>query len=236
MAFTTTLPHNPFPTGAPSSAPTVAGPSGLGGATVASQFVVVAIVACGVFAAVVITIMYRRRRAPHPGVEEWAWGGPGTRLLVDNGNGVLVQVQPPRRKRKKLGPEPTVWDAQLELRDEKEDDEVEAWSVSWGWELSLPQPLGVALPSNPDPFNPAVDVTVLIAMPEQPRDGAVDEFDFPPLEMGTFIQPVAADPAELRALRPPKAKKREETAREETEEQPHRVRVDGFRRFRRAYA
>lgn len=58
----------------------------------------------------IITVMYRRRRAPHPGVDEWNWRGNGTHMFVDNGNGAVL-VEQPRKKRKKLGPEPRMWDA-----------------------------------------------------------------------------------------------------------------------------
>lgn len=86
------------------------------------------------------------------------------------------------------------------------------------------------MPNNPDPFRPSADVTVLIAMPEPMRER--DDYDFPLVELGTYTQPVD-DAAALWALRPPKPPKRTEEV-EEAEVQ--RVRVDGFRRFRRAYA
>lgn len=85
------------------------------------QFVVVAIVACGVFAAGVITIMYRRRRQQIY-VERMGLGGfqGNTRLLMSD-SGVLVEVPTrrththaqPRKKRPKLGPEPKLWDVEV---------------------------------------------------------------------------------------------------------------------------
>lgn len=99
------------------------------------QFVVVAIVACGVFAAGVMTIMYRRRRQrlylEQMGMATWRGN---TRLLMTD-NGVLIEVPTrrtnnaggtaggERKKRRKLGPEPKLWDVEVgECVDESDDE------------------------------------------------------------------------------------------------------------------
>ncbi|BEJ17126.1 hypothetical protein CspHIS471_0605270 [Cutaneotrichosporon sp. HIS471] len=84
------------------------------------QFVVVAIVACGVFAAGVITIMYRRRRQQIYAERMGLGGFQGRSRLLLSDDGVLIQVrtrrpqgQHPRKKRPKLGPEPKIWDVEV---------------------------------------------------------------------------------------------------------------------------
>lgn len=100
------------------------------------QYVVVAIVACVVFSAGVVVIMIRRRRALryHDGL---FWGGPGvgaTRLVLDP-SGVLVEVPAnhrptERRARKKLGPEPRMWDSEVGEDVESSLDKMDDWHVS----------------------------------------------------------------------------------------------------------
>ncbi|CAK9784108.1 hypothetical protein CC85DRAFT_281876 [Cutaneotrichosporon oleaginosum] len=143
------------------------------------QFVVVAIVACGVFAAGVITVMYRRRRQRILAERMGLGGFQGrTRLLLSDG--VIIdmppgrgQAQQPRKKRPKLGPEPKLWDVEvgdcvvLDALDapEQEDSDMDSFesSIDEGTPMKGKgvnkldvdewQPVAINLPPHP-PHNP----------------------------------------------------------------------------------
>ncbi|GMK57397.1 hypothetical protein CspeluHIS016_0402310 [Cutaneotrichosporon spelunceum] len=145
------------------------------------QFVVVAIVACGVFAAAVITVMYRRRRQQIYTERMGLGGFQGRTRLLRSDDGVLIEVptrrphgQHPRKKRPKLGPEPKIWDvevgdcavAQGGLDAEPEDSDADSFESSFyegtpdkgtgTLDVDEWQPIAINLPPHPehDPEDP----------------------------------------------------------------------------------
>lgn len=124
----------------------MATPDGTNSVAITFQFVVVAVVACGIFSAGVITVMYRRRRAmarlargggAYVDTDRLEWGfrrrpnggdeDNPTRLVLAE-NGMFVEV--PVKKRPKLGPEPKVWDAQMGHWQDVKEEVPHAWHVS----------------------------------------------------------------------------------------------------------
>lgn len=92
------------------------------------QYVVVAVVACGVFAAGVTTIMLRRHRRMQM-LAAAQGGGEGRVVFGDDGYMYDMPGAPrvntaARTRRKRLGPTPKIWDAEVggEHLDEADED------------------------------------------------------------------------------------------------------------------
>lgn len=95
------------------------------------QYVVVAVVACGVFAAGVTTIMLRRHRRQQM-LAAARGGGDGRVVFGDDGYLYDMPGAPRvntagRTRRKKLGPTPKIWDAEVGGDHPEEPDEEIGW-------------------------------------------------------------------------------------------------------------
>lgn len=163
------------------------------------QYVVVAVVACGVFAAGVTTIMLRRHRRQQM-LAAARGGGDGRVLFGDDGYLYDMPGAPRvntagagRTRRKKLGPTPKIWDAKVGGEYAEEADEEIGWeeqkNMGVGLQVGLPaseapsrathslQPVAIAVPAHEAESDdqPYVDVAVLIAMPDPSLSYAADE-------------------------------------------------------------
>lgn len=222
------------------------------------QYVVVAVVACGVFAAGVTTIMLRRHRRQQmlAAVRE---GGDGRVIFGDDGYLYDMPGAPRvntagRTRRKKLGPTPQVWDAEVGGSYADEADEETGWeeqkTVGIALHVCSPlvvlaysQPVSVSIPAHPSTSDdqPYIDVAVLIAMPDPslsygadeeypgfrpPKLLNDDEYDFPPMAVSSLRVPVSTEWSDLDALRPPP---KERKKRKPPQPQPTRQSV--FQRF-----
>lgn len=161
------------------------------------QYVVVAIVACGIFAAGVTTIMLRRHRRQQM-LAAARGGGDGRVVFGDDGYLYDMPGAPRvntagRTRRKKLGPTPKIWDAEVGGEYREEADEEIGWeehkNMGVGLQVGPPaseasprvtrslQPVSIAVPAHEAESDeqPYVDVAVLIAMPDPTLSYSADE-------------------------------------------------------------